>query len=159
CCGESSANRAILEGLRHLLPGWHKPVLNGTPERIAALTRSSVATQLANETSVTAPPTERMDRQTLQLLIRRAIGMSLMLPGRSFPVLIRPAGSHAGQGLEKIDGEDQLARYLDEHAEDLFYVTQFVDYSGRDGFFRKYRVAVIDGLPYASHLAVSSNWM
>jgi hypothetical protein len=159
CCGESTANRAILENLRHLLAGWPKPVLNGATDRIAALTRNGVAAQLAHATNVLAPPTELMDRQTLQLLAQRAIGLSLMLPGRGFPILVRPVGSHAGHGLEKIDGTDQLARYLGQHAEDCFYVTQFIDYSGRDGLFRKYRVAVIDGQPFASHLAVSGHWM
>jgi hypothetical protein len=31
--------------------------------------------------------------------------------------------------------------------------------SGSDGLFRKYRVALIAGRPYASHMAVSTHWM
>jgi hypothetical protein len=159
CCGESSANRMALENLSHLLADWPKPLLNGAPERIAALTRTGVAARLVNQSGVVVPPTEQVDRRSLQLLAQRAIGSLVLLPGRGFPALIRPVGSHAGKGLEKVDNEDALARYLGEHTDDLFYVTQFVDYSGRDGRFRKCRVAVIDGRPYASHLAISSHWM
>ena len=30
---------------------------------------------------------------------------------------------------------------------------------GNDGQFRKYRISLIDGKPYACHMAISSNWM
>jgi hypothetical protein len=34
-----------------------------------------------------------------------------------------------------------------------------VDYRGKDGLFRKYRIALIDGEAYACHMAISSHWM
>ncbi len=40
-----------------------------------------------------------------------------------------------------------------------FFISRFIDYSGKDGLFRKFRVALIDGKPYACHMGVSSNWM
>ena len=44
-------------------------------------------------------------------------------------------------------------------AGDRFTVTPFFEYAGRDGFYRKQRVVFIDGVPYASHMAVSQRWM
>src|SRR6185436_15896363 len=35
----------------------------------------------------------------------------------------------------------------------------FVDYRSADGLFRKYRIVLIDGRAYASHMAISSDWM
>lgn len=42
---------------------------------------------------------------------------------------------------------------------DSFYLAPFIDYSGPDGMFRKYRIVLIEGLPYICHLAISSHWM
>ena len=40
-----------------------------------------------------------------------------------------------------------------------FYLSRFVDYSGADGLFRKYRVVLIAGVPYICHFAISKHWM
>jgi len=37
-------------------------------------------------------------------------------------------------------------------------VSRFVDYSSDDGLFRKYRIVLIDGQPYACHLAIADRW-
>ena len=40
-----------------------------------------------------------------------------------------------------------------------FYVARFIDYRAADGLFRKYRIVIIDGQPYACHMALSTKWM
>ena len=40
-----------------------------------------------------------------------------------------------------------------------FFHSRFIDYSSNDGLFRKYRIAMIDGEPFACHMGVSSHWM
>jgi hypothetical protein len=77
----------------------------------------------------------------------------------SFPIILRPIGTHAGHGMEKIGSADAIAAYLTRRPEAEFYIAPFVDYSDDDGKFRKQRIAVIDGKPYASHLAISDHWM
>ena len=72
---------------------------------------------------------------------------------------MRPYGSHAGEGLEKIDSPAEVRAYLEKRSEQQFYLAPFVDYAGPDGFFRKQRIAVIDGRPFPSHWAVSNHWM
>ncbi len=78
---------------------------------------------------------------------------------RDFPVLLRPIDTHAGRGLEKIDTEDALTRYLANHDDDRFDAVPFVDYRSGDGYYRKYRVILVDGVAYPYHLAISGEWM
>jgi hypothetical protein len=74
-------------------------------------------------------------------------------------VIVRPIGTHAGHGMEKIATSAELATYLLDRNEAEFYIAPFIDYSSEDGKFRKQRIAVINGKPYASHLAISDHWM
>ena len=76
-----------------------------------------------------------------------------------WPLIVRPIGTHAGHGMEKLDSPAALADYLGQRPEAQFYVSPFVEYSGPDGLFRKQRVAFIDGRAFPSHYAVSSHWM
>ena len=72
--------------------------------------------------------------------------------------IVRPRGSHAGVGLAKVDDRAAIARYLAERPEQEFFVSRFVDYADDDGFFRKYRIVVVDGRPYACHMAIADRW-
>ena len=38
------------------------------------------------------------------------------------------------------------------------FTFRFVDYSGADGLFRKYRLVVVDAKPYACHMAIAEEW-
>lgn len=51
-----------------------------------------------------------------------------------------------------------MQRYLGGREESDFFVARFVDYSGDDDMFRKYRIVFIDGRPYACHLAIAERW-
>jgi glutathione synthase/RimK-type ligase-like ATP-grasp enzyme len=123
------------------------------------LSRDGACAALAGITGVDMPVTRRADRSTLTSLSAGTVQPSDLLPGDAFPWIVRPVGSHAGQHLEKIDDPADLGDYLDRVGHDQFYVSRFVDYRHADGLFRKYRIVLIDGKAYASHLAVSSHWM
>src|SRR5439155_1080338 len=75
------------------------------------------------------------------------------------PFLFRQVGSHGGQDLALVGDRDDLDR-LEQFALDGrdFYVTEFVDFRSPDGLYRKYRVLVIDGVPYAKHMIASDSW-
>jgi len=75
-----------------------------------------------------------------------------------FPIIVRPRGSHAGVGLAKLDDCAAIDRYLAERLEREFFVSRFVDYANHDGLFRKYRIVVVDGRPYACHMAIADRW-
>ena len=74
-------------------------------------------------------------------------------------MIARPVDSHAGEGLAKLSSSAEIADYLNDRREDEFCIAPFIDYRSKDGLFRKYRVALIDGHPYAVHMAVSQHWM
>jgi glutathione synthase/RimK-type ligase-like ATP-grasp enzyme len=154
--GESDANQPVLANLARLLRGWDGPVLNRAPERIMRLTRDGVAATFAGEASILAPATQRMRRDALR---GAADAKTAFLPGEPFPCIIRPIGTHAGQGLAKIDDWEALRVYLAGREEAEFFVASFIDYRGADGLYRKQRIAFIEGHAFASHLAVSEHWI
>jgi hypothetical protein len=156
--GESSANAGVLATLAPVLALWNRPVANAAPERIAGLTRDGVVAMFAGSDKVLAPVTHRAERHEVAALAQGA-ALDSCLPGATFPIIIRPIDSHAGQALEKIDSPQALAGYLEANDPGQFYISAFVDYSGPDGLFRKQRIAFFDGAPFISHMAVSSHWM
>jgi glutathione synthase/RimK-type ligase-like ATP-grasp enzyme len=101
----------------------------------------------------------RIDRPSLEQIARGAAAIENALAGGTFPIIVRPLDSHAGDGLIKLECAAEIDAYLRERAEPEFYIAPFVDYRGQDGLFRKYRIALIDGRPYAVHMAISAHWM
>ena len=153
--GESEANRPILQGLAGRLGAWPRPLLNANPLRIADLTRDGVCALLAGAPDILAPAAFRLDRDAMSRIGRG----EARFEDADFPVIARPIGSHAGTGLERLSSAADLAAYVASQTEDRFYVSPFIDYAGDDGLFRKQRIALIAGVPYVCHLAVSPRWM
>jgi hypothetical protein len=159
--GESEANHATLLALESRLRRWPKPLLNRDARRISELTRDGVCALLAGAPGIVAPATVRVDRARLAKLAQGEIGLEPLLgEGAAFPVIVRPIGSHAGAGLEKLDTPQAVAAYLAGQACENFYLAPFIDYSrADDGLFRKQRIALFDGRAHISHMAVSAHWM
>jgi glutathione synthase/RimK-type ligase-like ATP-grasp enzyme len=82
-----------------------------------------------------------------------------VLSDASFPIIARPVGSHAGNGLLKLEDSSAIVDYLAKVTGDSFYISRFVDYRSVDGLFRKYRIALIAGRPYLCHMAIAEHWM
>jgi glutathione synthase/RimK-type ligase-like ATP-grasp enzyme len=144
---QSDANVPLLRDVAQMLDGWPRPVVN-RPEQIAHLSRDGAHAKLDGATGVLMPRTVRVDRTKAEQLADGA-----------FPLIVRPVDSHAGTDLQKVDDASALRDYLAAHPANEFYVAPFVDYSGPDGQFRKYRIVLIDGQPFICHLAISSHWM
>jgi hypothetical protein len=155
---ETDENKPVLRRIAELIVDWRRPVLNA-PDKIANLSRSEAWQLLGTAPGLVIPPTLRADRAFLQRVSRRELQAHSLFDGLAFPLLVRPRWSHAGNGLAKIDEAVALGSYLDSHPDADFFVSPFIDYRSTDGLFRKYRIALIDGLPYAIHLAISSYWM
>ena len=156
--GESDENRILLGALEPVVRGWPRPVLNA-PERIAHLSREGTWELLRSAPGIAIPPTLRLARQTLARLASEGASIEDALRDTQFPIIARPIGSHAGQGLTKLETPAAVPAYLRAQPEPEFYVARFIDYRGADGLFRKYRIALIDGRPYACHMGVSEHWM
>ncbi len=157
--GESEATEALLKRASELLRGWGRPVINDAPLSITGLSRDSLYRRLEDAPSLYAPRTARAFREQVQALADGALALDILLPGEQWPLIVRPVGTHAGHGLERVESPQALAAYLEGHEDAWLYLAPFVDYSGPDGLFRKQRIAFIDGRAYPSHFAVSEHWM
>lgn len=156
--GESGPNRPVLELIGQFIEASAKPVLN-RPGRILQLTRDNVSRMLRPIDGVAMPATVRVERISLEQAARDELRLSALLEEGTFPLIARPEDSQGGKDLEKLDDKAGLARYLARTAGDAFFISRFIDYSGTDGLFRKYRVVMIDGRAFACHMAISSSWM
>jgi hypothetical protein len=155
---EGEQNRAILDILTERLKTWPRPVLN-EPGRISRLTRDGAFALLASTPGAAMPINVSVDRASLLRLAADETPLQQLLPNCRFPIIARPVGSHAGEGLKKLDDRAGMLAYLAEYSQTDFFISPFVDYRSGDGLFRKYRIALIDGRAYACHMAISSHWM
>jgi glutathione synthase/RimK-type ligase-like ATP-grasp enzyme len=156
--GESQENIPLLQALAPLRELWPRPLLN-SPERIAELSRDRTCQLLSDISGLVMPPAIRLARHDLLKISDQQLALSERLARTSFPIIIRPLDSHAGRGLEKITQPIELKGYCENSLENEFYISQFIDYRSADGQFRKYRIVLIEGVPFVCHLAISSHWM
>jgi biotin carboxylase len=117
---------------------------------VARTQRHLLPALLAGIADINVPTVARVERAALA---DPAIAASV-----GFPLILRPAGAHGGQGVRLIETRAALA------AADLgeavsFYLTAYRDYRSPDQYFRKYRVIFVDREPYAYHLAISRHWL
>jgi hypothetical protein len=155
---ESDQNRPLLQQLDILAQAWSRPVCN-RPGRIGRTARESAHILLASVPHIHIPVSARIGRRTLEQVGRKELGLAAVLEDGSFPIIVRPVDSHAGHGLMKIDAPEAMEEYLRTMPEGEFHISRFVDYRGADGLFRKYRVVLIGGRPFAGHMGISEDWM
>jgi hypothetical protein len=156
---ESDENQPVLRLLSTLLANWPRPVLNN-PEQIAHLSRDGVSSVFADDRNLCVPRVRRVERADLERVAGGQISPENLSKNLAYPVLLRPVGSHCGKNLEKIDDAAALSCYLREMQDDQdgLFLGSFIDYRSADGMFRKYRITMIEGIPYLCHMAVSEQW-
>jgi hypothetical protein len=155
---ESPENNPILEYLDQRLKSWPRPYLNA-PRDILKLERSRACSLLASFPGVVIPHTQQIERRTLQQMANGQLSLDAAAEIGRLPVIVRPVGSHAGIGLIKAESLADLRSYLNDSSDSDFFISPFVDYSSKDGLFRKYRVVMMRGQPYLCHMGISSHWM
>ena len=136
--------------VQHVLQNSAPPVLNN-PTRILNTHRSSLPDLLKGIANVVVPPVIRLTSAETNAL--DAIGQA----GITLPAIIRPAGSHGGENLQKVTSSAEALQAIQRF--DNAYVTKFVDYRNPDGLYRKYRVIFVDRQPYPYHLAIGPDWL
>jgi glutathione synthase/RimK-type ligase-like ATP-grasp enzyme len=146
---EADENLPLLQQIDGLIARCPGPVINA-PSRIPLLARDRASALLQSAPGIVMPLTVRVERNRLE---------SFTEGNTSFPIIVRAVGAHRGQDLMKLDDATAVAKALEVIPAPEFYVASFIDYRGADGLFRKYRIVLIDGRPYASHLAISDHWM
>jgi hypothetical protein len=154
---DSEDCRDVLRKIGLSASSWPRPLLN-PPHLVGNLDRDKLHGLLAGIDGLVIPTTTAVTRAQLSDLSRSAAAPRDIAADLAFPVIVRPRGSHAGAGLAKADDAAAIERYLGERQEQEFFISRFVDYAGDDGLFRKYRIVVVDGRPYAVHLAIADRW-
>jgi hypothetical protein len=144
---ESPDTAASLQLADAFLHAQSRPWLN-EPSRVIATARMNLVQTLAGTGAAAAPIAEIC-----------AANLRAGDVGFAFPAIVRPVGSHAGHGLERLEDRASCGAYVANNPSAAYYVSPFVDYRSADGFFRKYRIVFVDGEPYPVHLAISPRWM
>ncbi|RKP50786.1 tetratricopeptide repeat protein [Trinickia fusca] len=131
-----------------------RPVLN-PPEAIERTFRHRTAALLEPVRDAIVPRCLRLDAcpPTADALAQR-----LAQAGITLPLLLRPLGTHGGEGLTLQTSLDTLWSALSK-LDHPCYLTAYHDVRSADGYFRKYRMIYVDREPFAYHLAISPNWM
>jgi len=154
---DSEDCRAALGKVDAAAPNWPRPLLN-PPRLVSSLDRDKLFRLLDGIEGLEVPATLVVTRERLVDVARSPDELADIAEHLAFPVIVRPRGSHAGSGLAKIDDAQALALYLDSHREELFFISRFIDYSSEDQQYRKYRLAFVDGKPFACHMAIADRW-
>ena len=154
---DSVETQPMLEAIEKLAPSWPCPILN-MPAANARLDRDKICKLLNGISGLEIPMTGRVSRSEFADIVLSDIVLRDVIEDGAYPLIARPAGSHAGNGLAKIDSPSDVERYLSGRGEDAFFISRYVDYAGTDGQFRKYRIVFVDRKPYACHLAVCDDW-
>jgi hypothetical protein len=154
---DSEDSRDALGKIDAAAARWPRPLLN-RPDLVCNLDRDKLHHLLDGIAGVEIPATIAVTREELSLLSSSTDACRDIAADLAYPVIVRPRGSHAGAGLARLDDHDAIERYLEARPEQVFFIARFVDYSNRDGLFRKYRIVFIDGLPYACHMAIADRW-
>jgi len=130
-----------------------RPAFNA-PAAVLRTRRDQVAASLANLPGVRMPRTIRTpapDRATLTEAIASE--------GLTFPLLIRPAGAHGGEGMIKVDRPEDLESAKIRFDDGPVYVTEFADFADADGFYRKHRVVVVGQEIFLRHIIIGDSWL
>jgi hypothetical protein len=146
------ANPAMLARLRWLYAVWPRPALNN-PRFLPAMRRDTLSKSLAGEPALISP------RAVAASMDRLRSDKPVKGLGIPFPMLIRPQDSHAGARLSRVADVAELSDYLRFSPDEDFFLTEYRNYRGADGLFRKYRVAFVGRQPFLCHMAVSDHWM
>ena len=154
---DSDDCRVALEKITAAMTHWPRPLLN-SPQLIGNLDRDKLFCLLADISGLDIPVTAHATRAQLSALLEGKIACADITSELRFPMIVRPRGTHAGVGLAKVDDADALKAYLAERQEQDFFVARFVAYASPDGLYRKYRLTMVDGKPYACHMAIAERW-
>ncbi len=138
--------------MRRFLSGAAARVLN-PPEAVERTRRDRLPALFAGLDRVTVPAVARLSAEGLA---DEGLAAALARGGIAPPLLLRPAASHGGRDLRRIESAEELKR---AQARGDHYATAFQDYRSADGFYRKYRMIFVDRRPFAYHLAIGPDWM
>jgi hypothetical protein len=152
--GDADQGASYLPNVAELCRRLNAPLLNAA-DAVPPTRRDRIAGLLEGIPGLVIPSTRRAGRAALAALER----LARVSEALAQPALLRPAGSHGGSNLTRIERGPEIGSYLGRVSGDEHYVSEFHDYRSADGYFRKYRFAFIDREVYPYHLAIGEDWL
>ena len=148
---DADQSETVLPLAAHLAAEVGKPVIND-PARISHTTRDAITELLSEIPGCRIPDILRLPAwKDVSAVVREAE------PLFSFPLLVRPAGTHGGDDFEKCADGAALAEYLGPRESD-HYLIEYIDYASADGHFRKYRFIFVGEKIMPYHLCIGNEW-
>jgi tetratricopeptide (TPR) repeat protein/glutathione synthase/RimK-type ligase-like ATP-grasp enzyme len=148
---DADQSEAVLPLAASLAAKAGKPVIND-PARISRTTRDAITELLSDIPGCVVPNILRLpEGKDVSATVLEA---ELLF---SFPLLVRPAGTHGGDDFEKCADGAALAAFLTPRRGD-HYLIQYIDYASSDGHFRKYRFIFVGEKVMPYHLCVGNEW-
>ena len=152
--GDPDVAQPLAERIAQFTRACGRPVLNPA-HAIARTHRHRTPQWLAGVPGVFAPPCIRLDTIPAHA---EALARKLAEAGIGYPLLMRPAATHGGDGLALYPSLETLWPALNDLGAPC-YLTTFHDFRSADGCCRKYRIVYVDRKPYPYHLAISPHWV
>ncbi len=123
------------------------------PERISRTRRDRAGELFGAIAGVKVPRTVRVDAAEVT---DGGVKAAAARVGIVEPFLVRPIGSHGGKGLFLVGagGPDEALTPAS-----AYYLTEFENFHGDDGLFRKYRAIFVGGRTLPYHLAIAPSWL
>jgi hypothetical protein len=152
--GDADRCREALDRAAAALARTEAPVLN-RPSCVRETGRAANAERLGRIPGVV---TAHMREWRRDSLMAPGAADALVRDGFRWPILLRALGFHTGEHFVHVDDAAALPSAVDGLPGEDLLILQFINTRSPDGFFRKYRVMIVDGQLYPLHLAVSANW-
>jgi len=152
--GDPDVADALAARLARFVRRCGRPVLN-PPDAVARTHRHRMASLLASVTDAIVPACARVESCGMDAV---TLARRLAQTGVAFPLLLRPAGAHGGDGVTLHASPDTALAALAQLG-GPGYATAYRDTRSADGYFRKYRIVFVDRVPYPYHLAISPHWL
>jgi S-adenosylmethionine/arginine decarboxylase-like enzyme len=150
--GDPDVPAAGDERLGEILRGVGRPILND-PQAVALTRRDRLPARLAGIANTVVPEVRR-----IELSGGGTDALLSALAGATYPLILRPAASHGGQGVVLVRTTDDI-RHSGLGEAEVVYATTYHEFASAEGLYRKYRIIYVDGRPYPYHLAISSTWL
>jgi tetratricopeptide (TPR) repeat protein len=143
-----------LDGAHAVLARTDRPVINH-PDAVRKTGRAANVERMRGLANVIVPRMMMLEREVLASSSGPAAAAG---GGFSFPFLLRAPGFHTGRYFVRVENAQDLASTAAKFPAEHLWIIEQLDARDGDGFFRKYRVMIIDRKIYPLHLAISRNW-
>ena len=153
-CADADEYHNALTALAEEFEGKNIPIFNH-PKAILATRRDINAERLKDIPNLVVPKCVRFLADSPEVFENTFRENKF-----EYPVLVRPARSQTGAGLVKIDHANDWGKvHTIPWGGEKMYMTQYVDFAGEDGVYRKFRMVYANKQFHFRSLNESASWL